>query len=113
MDGRLLLGVPYNGTLHFDFKVKLLSLAGECQALEWAEELDLPEEEKQNREEKLLHELCFLVPQLDIDGIPETVLTPRFLLQNLSPSDYVLVWGQLDNLRKKHIDAGANPENPA
>lgn len=132
MEGRLLFGVPYQGALHFDIKVKLLSLAGECHALELLEDLGLPEqvslseqEDKDvaqaalaplSRMETLLSELVFVSQQLEIVGIPQAVLTPQFLLDNLTPADYVLIWGLLDNLRKKRIEDGGNlspqMENP-
>ncbi|MFZ7175229.1 hypothetical protein ACLSYX_10480 [[Pasteurella] aerogenes] len=132
MEGRLLFGIPYQGMLHFDIKVKLLSLAGECHALELLEDLGLPEplplseqeekiasEERLNplsRMETLLSELVFISQQLEIVGIPQAVLTPQFLLDNLTPADYVLIWGLLDNLRKKRIEDGGNlspqMENP-
>lgn len=132
MEGRLLFGIPYQGMLHFDIKVKLLSLAGECHALELLEDLGLPEqvslseqEDKDvaqaalaplSRMETLLSELVFVSQQLEIVGIPQAVLTPQFLLDNLTPADYVLIWGLLDNLRKKRIEDGGNlspqMENP-
>ena len=128
MEGRLLFGVPYQGTLHFDVNVKLLSLAGECHALELLEDLGLPEpaslseqEEKDvaqealnplSRMETLLSELVFVSQQLEIVGIPQAVLTPQFLLDNLTPADYVLIWGLLDNLRKKRIEDGGNLSPP-
>lgn len=40
---RLKLGVLYNGTLHHDVLVKILTVGGECQALEVISDLGLSE----------------------------------------------------------------------
>lgn len=108
MRGRFLMGVMHDGVLHYNFSVKLLSLGGECEALDLIDDLNLPDEDNRNRAENMLAELCFLAQQIEIDGINRDVLTPQFLLDNLSPDDYVLAWGLLGDLRKKQIDAGAN-----
>ena len=41
MKTRLKLGVLYNGTLHHDVLVKILTVGGECQALEVISDLEL------------------------------------------------------------------------
>lgn len=43
---RLLLGIPYGDSRYFDFDVRLLTLGGECAALEKIAELGLDEKEK-------------------------------------------------------------------
>ena len=109
MKGRLLLGITYKDQLYFDFKVKLLSVAGECRALEIVDGLHLNEDEsKRSRSEIMLNELAFLTQQLEVDGIPQDVITAEFLLENLAPDDYLLIWSLIDKLRKKHINAGEN-----
>ncbi|HDR1252692.1 TPA: hypothetical protein QB269_000911 [Pasteurella multocida] len=107
MQGRLLLGVPFNGTHHFDFNVKILTLGLECQALEWIEENGLAKD-KLSKAEQTLVDLAYLCQQLEIVGIDKAHLTPEFLLDNLSTDDYVLITDLISTLRKKHIDAGEN-----
>ena len=98
---RLLLGIPYGDRRYFDFDVRLLTLGGECAALEKVAELGL--------DEQMLVDLAYLSEQLDIIGIAKDKLTPQFLLDNLATDDYVLITQAIAELRKKHIDAGENP----
>lgn len=106
---RLLLGISYGGVLYFDFNVKLLTLGGECAALEKVAELGLDKKETLNQAEQMLIDLAYLSEQLDVVGIPQDKLTPTFLLDHLATDDYVLVTEAISDLRKKHIDAGENP----
>lgn len=106
---RLLLGIPYGDRRHFDFDVRLLTLGGECAALEKVAELGLHEKEKLTKAEQMLVDLAYLSEQLDIIGIAQDKLTPQFLLDNLATDDYVLITQAIAELRKKHIDAGENP----
>lgn len=105
LNGRLLLGVLYQGKLHFDFSVNVLSLGGECAALDTLAELGI-EGENLTIAERTLTDLAYLQQQLVIDGIPQAALTPAFLLDNLSTDDYLLVQTQIALLRKKRQDAG-------
>ena len=105
---RLLLGIPYGERRYFDFDVRLLTLGGECAALEKVAELGLDEKENLTRAEQMLVDLAYLSEQLDIIGIAHK-LTPQFLLDNLATDDYVLITQAIAELRKKHIDAGENP----
>ncbi|HHW7447922.1 hypothetical protein [Pasteurella multocida] len=107
MQGRLLLGVPFNGAQYFDFNVKILTLGLECQALEWIEEKGLAKDEL-NKAEQTLVDLAYLCQQLEISGIDKVSLTPEFLLDNLSTDDYVLITDLIGQLRKKCIDVGEN-----
>lgn len=103
---RLLLGMPYGDSRYFDFDVRLLTLGGECAALEKVTELGLDEKEKLTKAEQMLVDLAYLSEQLDIIGIAQDKLTPQFLLDNLATDDYVLITQAIADLRKKHIDAG-------
>ena len=109
---RLLLGIPYAGRRYFDFDVKLLTLGGECAALEKVAELGLDDKEKLNKAEQMLVDLAYLSEQLEIVGLVEDELTPRFLLDNLATDDYVLITQAIAELRKKHIDAGESLNKP-
>lgn len=106
---RLLLGIPYGDRRYFDFDVRLLTLGGECAALEKVSELGLDEKENLTKAEQMLVDLAYLSEQLDIIGIAQDKLTPQFLLDNLATDDYVLITQAIAELRKKHIDAGENP----
>lgn len=105
MQGRLLLGVLFNGTRYFDFNVKILTLGLECQALEWIEENRLAKD-KLNKAEQTLVDLAYLCQQLEIIGIDKANLTPEFLLDNLSTDDYVLITDLIGQLRKSASTLG-------
>lgn len=109
---RLLLGIPYQGKRYFDFDVRLLTLGGECVALEKIAELGLEEKETLTKAEQMLVDLAYLSEQFDVTGIPKDALTPQFLLDNLSTDDYMLITKAIAELRKKHIDAGEDQSPP-
>lgn len=106
--GAFLLGVPYQGKLHYSFAVKILTLGGECTALDLIAELGI-EADSQDSSHTMLVDLAYLSQQLTIDGVPDAVLTPQFLLDNLSTDDYLLVKEAISTLRKKRFDAGERP----
>ena len=112
MKTRLKLGVLYNGTLHHDVLVKILTVGGECQALEVISDLGLSDKETLSTAEQMLVDLAYLSEQLEIVGLLEDELTPRFLLDNLATDDYVLITQAIAELRKKHIDAGESLNKP-
>ncbi|OOF46943.1 hypothetical protein BKK52_10555 [Rodentibacter trehalosifermentans] len=109
---RLLFGLPFNDQRHFDFEVNLLTLGGECAALEKIAELGLDSKEKLNKAEQMLVDLAYLSEQFKVLGIPKDTLTPQFLLNNLATDDYVLITQAIAELRKKHIDAGESLNKP-
>ncbi|OOF45611.1 hypothetical protein BKK51_05875 [Rodentibacter trehalosifermentans] len=109
---RLLLGIPYQGKRYFDIELRLLTLGGECAALEKVAELGLDEKETLNKAEQMLVDLAYLSEQIDVVGIDKTALTPEFLLDNLTTDDYVLITEAIAELRKKHIADGDNPNPP-
>lgn len=109
--GLLLLGLPYNGKLYFEVKVHAMTIGDECEALEAIEnskkEASLSESQiVQN----MLVDLAYLSAQIEIVGVPKSVLTPQFLLENLSTDDYAILFSLIDDVRKKRIDAGESPE---
>ncbi|MCK3654915.1 hypothetical protein A4G19_03765 [Pasteurellaceae bacterium Macca] len=112
LSGRLSMGVPYQGKLYFDYSVHILTLGGECHALEQIAELNLPAESVK-AQDNMLVELAFLAQQLTILGIPQEVLTPTFLLDHLATDDYLLVTAQITELRKKRHAVGESPETTA
>ena len=107
---RLKLGVLYNGTLHHDVLVKILTVGGECQALEVISDLGLSEKETLNTSEQMLVDLAYLAQQVEFDGIPREAVTPVFLLDNLATDDYVLINNEINQLRKKRMGVSADQE---
>ncbi|THA10501.1 hypothetical protein [Rodentibacter pneumotropicus] len=109
---RLLLGIPYLGNRYFDVEVRLLTLGGECAALDTVAELGLAEKETLNTAERMLVDLAYLCEQIEVKGIAKAKITPEFLLDNLATDDYTLINEAIVELRKKHIDAGESLHNP-
>lgn len=107
MQGRLLLGLPFNGKRHFDFSVKVLTLKDECEALEWITDKGLVKTSLTQVESTLV-DLAYLCSQLEVEGIAHSDLTPEFLLEHLSTDDYLIIQEAITSLRKKYIDAGEN-----
>lgn len=108
---RLKLGVLYNGTLHHDASVKILTVGGECLALEVINDLGLNNKEALSQSEQMMIDLAYLAQQVEFDGIPREAVTPAFLLDNLATDDYVLINNEINQLRKKRmcVSDGKNP----
>ena len=100
---RLKLGVQYNGTLHHDALVKILTVGGECLALEVINDLGLNNKEALSQSEQMMIDLAYLAQQVEFDGIPREAVTPAFLLNNLATDDYVLINNEINQLRKKRM----------
>ncbi|HHF5713693.1 TPA: hypothetical protein ACPQK6_000842 [Haemophilus influenzae] len=110
MKTRLKLGVLYNGTLHHDMLVKMLTVGGECQALEVISDLGLSDKETLSHAEQMLVDLAYLAQQVEFDGIPREAVTPAFLLDNLATDDYVLINNEINQLRKKRMGVSESQE---
>ncbi|MEE3607570.1 phage tail assembly protein [Avibacterium paragallinarum] len=108
MDGRLLLGLPINGQRYFDFKVHLLTLGDECNALEMIAGLGIATGEAKplTQAEKMLMDLAYLCQQVEFVGVDKQYITPEYLLKHLATDDYLLIAETILALRKKHIAAG-------
>ena len=110
MKTRLKLGVLYNGTLHHDVLVKILTVGGECQASEIISDLGLSDKETLSHAEQMLVDLAYLAQQVEFDGIPRQAVTPVFLLDNLATDDYVLINNEINQLRKKRMGVSESQE---
>ena len=110
MKTRLKLGVLYNGTLHHDMLVKILTVGGECQALEVISDLGLSDKETLSHAEQMLVDLAYLAQQVEFDGIPREAVTPAFLLDNFATDDYVLINNEINQLRKKRMGVSESQE---
>lgn len=115
MDGRLLFGLPVNGKRYFDFKVHLLTLGDECNALEMVADLGIVQKEDKplSQAETMLIDLAYLCQQVEFIGVDKQHITPEYLLNHLATDDYALINEVILALRKKHIAAGEsqNKEN--
>lgn len=109
---RLLLGISYEDKRYFDFGVRLLTLGGECAALEKVAELGLDEKENLTKAEQMLVDLAYLSEQLDIIGLAQDKLTPQFLLDNLATDDYVLITQLSQNCEKSTSTLGKTRAKP-
>lgn len=110
MKTRLKLGVLYNGTLHHDVLVKILTVGGECQALEVINDIGLSDKETLSTAEQMLVDLAYLAQQVEFDGIPREAVTPAYLLDNLATDDYMLINNEINQLRKKRMGVSENLE---
>lgn len=103
--GDLLLGLPYQGQLYYAVQVSALTMGAECRALETIETLELSENTPE-RVREMLVEFAYLREQIEVEGIPQKVLTPHYLLKHLTTDDYGLISGLILDLRKKRMLAG-------
>lgn len=98
--GDLLLGLPYNGQLYYSVTVSALTMGAECEALEIIAELGL-DDNTPERVKEMLIEFAYLAEQIEVNGIPKAVMTPQYLLENLTTDDYSLILELILSLRKK------------
>ncbi|WP_414735949.1 hypothetical protein [Haemophilus haemolyticus] len=90
--------------------VKILTVGGECQALEVINDLGLSDKEALSHAEQMLVDLAYLAQQVEFDGIPREAVTPAFLLDNLATDDYVLINNEINQLRKKRMGVSESQE---
>lgn len=107
--GDLLLGLPYKGQLYSVVTVSALTMGAECEALDTIAELGL-DENTPERVAEMLIEFAYLAEQIEVEGIPKAVLTPHYLIENLTTDDYSLISGLIIELRKKRMLALENPK---
>ena len=107
---RLKLGVLYNGTLHHNALVKILTVGGECLALEVINDLGLSTKDSLSQSQQMMIDLAYLAQQVEFAGIPREAVTPAFLLDNLATDDYVLINNEINQLRKKRMSVSGDQE---
>ena len=105
--GDLLLGLPYKGQLYSVVTVSALTMGAECEALDTIAELGL-DENTPERVAEMLIEFAYLAEQIEVVGIAKAVLTPHYLLENLTTDDYGLISDLIMTLRKKRMLALEN-----
>lgn len=74
--------LPVDGKRYFDFKVHLLTLGDECNALEMIANLVATGEAKPlSKAEKMLMDLAYLCQQVEFVGVDKQYITPEYLLK--------------------------------
>lgn len=113
------LGIEYNGKIHRNCTVRLLTMGGQCTAQEMIADLGLEENsDALSKREQTLVDMAYLSQQVSFDGLDKETITPQFLFDNLAADDYwTLIEATLD-LRKKRLENGESqsesesPVNP-
>ncbi|MDK4527264.1 hypothetical protein QG034_10455 [Kingella kingae] len=111
---KLQFGLDYQGKNHVQAALKPLSIGAELDAMA---EMEILPELPANASEAMLAKrqvqetLIYWSKQLEVDGLPEKVLTADYLLQHLSGADYTQIFAEQESLRAKSTAATANPEN--
>lgn len=109
----LKFGLQYNGKTHFQAALKPLSIGAELAAM--AQEEDLPElpehaSNAQHARHNVQKNLIYWAKQLEIEGIPNGILTVDYLLNHLSGEDYAQLFEEQQALRAKSDAATVNHE---
>ncbi|WP_346556910.1 hypothetical protein ABCW44_07020 [Mannheimia haemolytica] len=111
------LGIEYNGKIHRDCTVRLLTMGGQCTAQEMLADLGLDENsETLSKREKTLVDMAYLSQQVTFDGLDKETVTAQFLFDNLATDDYWMLIEATLELRKKRLENGASQresESPA
>ncbi|AWX14646.1 hypothetical protein CEP49_06780 [Mergibacter septicus] len=100
----MLYGIVVNGIVYRDFSVKLLTIGGQCLAVEQLAEIGLNIDEKSSTADVMLNNLVYLSQQLEIEGVASDKITGQFLQENLTADDYLIITETLEILKKKRLD---------
>ncbi|MEG9490767.1 hypothetical protein [Mannheimia indoligenes] len=101
------LGIEYNGKIHRDCTVRLLTMGGQCTAQEMVADLGFEENsESLSKREQTLVDMAYLSQQVSIDGLDKETVTPQFLFDNLATDDYWTLIEATLELRKKRLENG-------
>lgn len=113
------LGIEYNGKIHRDCTVRLLTMGGQCTAQEMVADLGLEENsDALSKREQTLVDMAYLSQQVSFDGLDKETITPQFLFDNLAADDYWTLIEATLELRKKRLENGESqsesesPVNP-
>ncbi|MDE3984192.1 hypothetical protein NUS51_03490 [Glaesserella parasuis] len=105
-----LLGFEYQGKVFKQANVHLLTMGGQCSALEMIDAMGINEENASHKE-TILVDMAYLSQQVSFDGIPAEIVDAQFLFKHLATDDY---WHLLEatlRLKKKPIGNGASLDN--
>ncbi|MDE3952478.1 hypothetical protein NUS59_05980 [Glaesserella parasuis] len=105
-----LLGFEYQGKVFKQANVRLLTMGGQCTALEMIDAMGI-DEENASHKEAILVDMAYLSQQVSFDGIPAEIVDAQFVFDNLSTDDYWKVLEATSILKKKPIGNGASLDN--
>lgn len=101
------LGIEYNGKIHRNCTVRLLTMGGQCTAQEMIVDLGIEEGlETLSNTEKTLVDMAYLSQQITVEGIDKVDITAQFLFDNLATDDYWQLIEATLELRKKRLENG-------
>ncbi|MDE3988679.1 hypothetical protein NUQ43_04690 [Glaesserella parasuis] len=105
-----LLGFEYQGKVFKQANVHLLTMGGQCSALEMIDAMGINEENASHKE-TILVDMAYLSQQVSFDGIPAEIVDAQFLFEHLATDDYWQLLEATLMLRKKPIGNGASLDN--
>ncbi|MDE3935236.1 hypothetical protein NUQ42_03300 [Glaesserella parasuis] len=82
-----LLGFEYQGKVFKQANVRLLTMGGQCTALEMIDAMGI-DEENASHKEAILVDMAYLSQQVSFDGIPAEIVDAQFLFEHLATDDY-------------------------
>ena len=108
--GTLLVGLSFNGKMHRDFTLKVLTVRGELDAVDALEQEagTLLEDAPSLSDDRLnvMETLAYFAQQLDFEDIPKSHITLTFLLDNLARDDFDLLLTKQEELTSKLYGVG-------
>ncbi|WP_419852037.1 hypothetical protein [Actinobacillus pleuropneumoniae] len=104
------LGIEFNHQLYKQVHVRLLTMGGQCSALEMIDVLGI-DEDNASHKEKTLVDMAYLSQQITIDGIPAENVDAQFLFEHLTTDDYWQLIEATLTLKKKRIESGVSQDN--
>ncbi|KEZ23493.1 hypothetical protein HS327_00458 [Glaesserella parasuis] len=105
-----LLGFEYQGKVFKQANVHLLTMGGQCSALEMIDAMGINEENASHKE-TILVDMAYLSQQVSFDGIPAEIVDAQFLFEHLATDDYWQLLEATLTLKKKRIGNGESQEN--
>ncbi|MDG6428388.1 hypothetical protein [Glaesserella parasuis] len=105
-----LLGFEYQGKVFKQANVHLLTMGGQCSALEMIDAMGINEENASHKE-TILVDMAYLSQQVSFDGIPAEIVDAQFLFEHLATDDYWQLLEATLMLKKKRIGNGESQEN--
>ncbi|MWP96328.1 hypothetical protein F8O85_09185 [Glaesserella parasuis] len=105
-----LLGFEYQGKVFKQANVHLLTMGGQCIALEMIDAMGINEENASHKETTLV-DMAYLSQQVSFDGIPAEIVDAQFLFEHLATDDYWQLLEATLALKKKPIGNGESQEN--
>ncbi|MWP89408.1 hypothetical protein F9875_04535 [Glaesserella parasuis] len=105
-----LLGFEYQGKVFKQANVRLLTMGGQCTALEMIDAMGI-DEENASHKEAILVDMAYLSQQVSFDGIPAEIVDAQFLFEHLATDDYWQLLEATLTLKKKRIGNGESQEN--